>query len=140
MREPFTKLYVHLVWATWDRLPILTPDLMAVVERGVRHECIGLGAEVIAFGGVADHVHLLVRIPAKLSVSELVKQVKGATSHLVNHRLKIPFKWQGGYGAFSVSHAVLPRVREYVLNQEHHHQYGTIVPSAELAPEPPGHG
>ena len=42
------------------------------------------------------------------SVAELVKQVKGASSHLVNHRLKIPFKWQGGYGAFTVSHARRP--------------------------------
>jgi putative transposase len=135
MREPFTKLYAHLVWATWDRLPILSPELITVVDRAVRHECVELGVEVVAFGAVADHVHLLVRIPAKLSVAELVKQVKGATSHLVNQRLKIPFKWQGGYGAFSVSHAVLPRVRAYVLNQEKHHEYGTTVPSAELDPE-----
>jgi len=136
MREPFTKLFVHLVWATWDRLPILTPDLFAVVERAILHECMEMEVEVIAFGGVADHVHLLVRIPAKVSVAELVKQVKGASSHLVNNRLKIPFKWQGGYGAFSVSHSVLSRVHEYVLNQENHHRYGTIVPTAELAPEP----
>jgi REP element-mobilizing transposase RayT len=136
MREPFTKLFVHLVWATWDRLPILTPDLLTVIERAVRHQCIGMEVEVVAFGGVADHVHLLVRMPAKVSVAELVKQVKGATSHLVNHRLKVPFKWQGGYGAFSVSHSVLSRVREYVLNQESHHRYGTTVPTAELAPEP----
>jgi REP element-mobilizing transposase RayT len=134
MREPFTKLYIHLVWATWDRVAILTPDLIAVVDRAVRHECIGLGGEVIAFGGVADHVHLLVRIPAKIAVAELVKQVKGASSHLINHRLKIPFKWQGGYGAFTVSHAVLPRVREYVLNQENHHRYGTTIETAELPP------
>jgi REP element-mobilizing transposase RayT len=132
MREPFTKLYVHLVWATWDRLPILTPDLIEIVDRAVRHECVELGVEVIAFGAVLDRVHLLARIPAKLSVADLAKQVKGATSHLVNQRLKIPFKWQGGYGAFSVSATVLPRVREYVLNQEKHHRYGTTVPTAEL--------
>ena len=137
MREPFTKLYAHLVWATWDRVPILTADLLATVERAVLHECAKMGVEVIAFGGVADHVHLLVRYPAKLSVTELVKQVKGATSHLINHRLKIPFKWQGGYGAFSVSYSVLPRVREYVLNQEKHHQYGTAIVGAELPPDSP---
>jgi hypothetical protein len=58
--------------------------------------------------------------------------VKGSTSHLLNQRLKVPFKWQGGYGAFTVSRAVLRRVRDYVLNQEQHHQYGTIFPTAEL--------
>ena len=135
MREPFTKLYVHLVWATWDRLPILSPELIETVDRAIRHECVELGVEVVAFGAVADHVHLLARIPAKLSVADLVKQVKGSSSHLLNHRLQVPFKWQGGYGAFSVSASVLPKVRDYVLNQENHHAYGTIVPSAELAAE-----
>ncbi len=135
MREPFTQLYVHLVWATWDRLPLLSTELLEVVDRAIRHECVDLGVEVEAFGGVADHVHLLVRIPATLAISRLVQQVKGATSHLVNQRLKTPFKWQGGYGAFTVSKSILSRVKDYVLNQDQHHQYGTIFPSAEL-PQP----
>jgi putative transposase len=132
MREPFTQLYVHLVWATWDRAPILTDELLGVVDRSIRHECVQLGAEVVAFGGVADHVHLLVRIPAPLSVSALVKQVKGATSHLITNRLKIPFKWQGGYGAFSCSKRNLPAAREYVLHQQQHHACGTALAAAEL--------
>ena len=135
MREPFTKLFVHLVWATWDRLPILSPEVIAVVEKAIQHECHGLGVEVVAFGAVSDHVHILVRIPTTLAVADLVKQVKGSSSHLLNHRLKTPFKWQGGYGAFTVSASALPRVRDYVLNQETHHQYGTVVPTAELQPD-----
>ena len=132
MREPFTQLYVHLVWATWDRMPILTDDLLGVVDRSIRHECVQLGVEMVAFGGVADHVHLLVRIPAKLSVSKFVQQAKGASSHLISNRLRIPFKWQGGYGAFSVSKRNLSAAREYVLNQPHHHAYGTALAAAEL--------
>ena len=135
MREPFTQLYVHLVWATWDRAPLITAEVLEVIDRAIRHECVQLGADVVAFGGVADHVHLLVRIPARLSVTELVKQVKGASSHLLNNRLKIPFKWQGGYGAFTVSKSALPRARAYVLNQQQHHEYGTALAGAEL-PEP----
>jgi REP element-mobilizing transposase RayT len=134
MREPFTQLYVHLVWSTWDRLPLLTPEVIEILEQAVVRECIELDAGVVAFGAVLDHVHLLIRIPPKLSVSDLVKQVKGSTSHLLTQREGIPFKWQGGYGAFTVSKSVLPRVREYVLNQEAHHRYGTTVPTAELPP------
>jgi len=134
MREPFTQLYVHLVWATWDRLPLLTPEVIEIVSDAVGRECVELGTDVIAFGAVLDHMHLLVRIPPKLSVSELVKQVKGSTSHLLTQRMGIPFKWQGGYGAFTVSKAMLKRVQRYVLNQEAHHNYGTVVPAAELPP------
>jgi putative transposase len=136
MREPFTKLYVHLVWATWDRLPILSPEVIAVVEKSIQQECADMGVEVIAFGAVADHVHILVRFPTTLSIADMVKQMKGSSSHLLNQRLKIPLKWQGGYGAFTVSASVLPRVRDYVLNQEKPHQYGTIFPGAELQPIP----
>jgi putative transposase len=80
MREPFTKLYVHLVWATWDRLPILSPELITIVDRAIRRECVELGVEVVAFGAVVDHVHLLVRIPSKLAVAALVKPRTSSTS------------------------------------------------------------
>jgi REP element-mobilizing transposase RayT len=132
MREPYTQLYLHLVWATWDRAPILTAELLDVIDRAIRHECVGLRVEVVAFGGVADHVHVLVRIPPPLSVSVLVKQIKGSTSHLISNRLKVPFKWQGGYGAFSVSKRSVSAARDYVLSQPQHHAYGTAIASAEL--------
>ncbi len=131
MREPYTQLFVHIVWATWDRAPLLEPHLMQVVDAAVRHECIDLKVDVVAFGGISDHVHLLARIPTTISVAQLVKQVKGSTSHLLTNRLRIPFKWQGGYGAFTVSKSLVPRVRDYVLHQEQHHREGTLVPAAE---------
>jgi putative transposase len=131
MREPYTQLFVHTVWATWDRAPLLEPDLMQVVDAAVRRECVDLKVDVVAFGGVSDHVHLLARIPTTISVAQLVKQVKGSSSHLLTNRLRVPFKWQGGYGAFTVSKPLVPRVRDYVLNQERHHREGTLVRAAE---------
>jgi putative transposase len=132
MRAPFTKLYVHLVWATWNRAPILTPRVREAVDRCIRAECVKLGVEVIAFNGVADHVHLLVRIPTTVSVSQLVKQVKGTSSHMLGQRMRIAFRWQGGYGAFTLSPSHVPRIREYVLNQEKHHADGSAHPPLEL--------
>jgi putative transposase len=89
--------------------------------------------QVIALGGIEDHVHLLVRIPTTLSVAQLVKQVKGATSHLVTHGMGGcgTFKWQGGYGAFTVSKRNVPLVREYVLQQERHHSESTVARGCE---------
>ena len=132
MLKPYTQLFVHLVWATWDRAPLLEPWLRPVVDGAVREECARLRVEVIAFGAVSDHVHLLVRLPTTVSIAGLVKQVKGATSHLINRRLQVSFKWQGRYGAFTVSKPMLPRARDYVLNQEQHHRDGTQYPSVEL--------
>jgi putative transposase len=132
MRRAFAHLYVHLIWATWDRAPLLTAEVMEHVDRVVRAECVRMRADVVAFNGVADHVHLLVRYPAAVSVAQLVKQVKGVSSHLVGHQLAVPFKWQGGYGAFTVSRSQVPRVRQYVLDQQRHHADGSTRAPLEL--------
>jgi putative transposase len=129
----YAEIYVHLVWGTWDRLDLLTGDRVETAYRAIVQECAGLGAEVIAIGGMADHVHLLVRIPASLSPAALMKQVKGSSSHLINpvHGARAAFRWQGGYGVFSVSRQDVPRIRRYVLHQEEHHLEGRTVPYLE---------
>ena len=85
MREPYTQLYVHILWATWDRLPLLSGEREATIYACIQAECGKLGAEMLAIGGIEDHVHVVARIPATLSVAELVKQIKGSSSHLANH-------------------------------------------------------
>src|SRR3954466_10326674 len=76
----YAEIYLHLVWGTWDRHPLLVGERVEAVYRAIHHECVRMRAEVIAIGGMEDHVHLLVRVPASLSASDLVKQVKGASS------------------------------------------------------------
>jgi REP element-mobilizing transposase RayT len=83
-------------------------------------------ADVVALGGVEDHVHVLIRVPATLSISSIVKQIKGSSSHLANAG-EDTFKWQGGYAAFSVSRGLLARARDYVQNQEERHRAGKLV-------------
>lgn len=102
--------------------------------RCIKAECRELKAEMIAIGGTSDHVHVLMRIPTVVSVAQLVKQVKGSSSHLVNKVMGgAEFKWQGGYGAFTVSKALVPSVRAYVVNQAAHHQDGTTDRDSEVA-------
>ena len=126
------QVYVHVVWSTWDRARLLGPDVRERVFLCIQGECARLKAETIAIGGVEDHVHVLLRLPATVALADLVKQMKGSSSHLVNHELlRGGFKWQGGYGASSISPRHVHRVRDYVLDQERHHRDGTIFPEAE---------
>src|SRR5690349_20565187 len=104
MRAPYTQLYAHVVWATWDRLPLVTAELESMVYTAIAEKCEELNAVPLALGGMADHVHLLVRLPTTLSIAELLKGVKGSSSHRMA-QLIAPnefFKWQGGYGAFTI--------------------------------------
>lgn len=71
-----------------------------------------------------DHVHILFGMRPTQSISDLMKQVKQDSSKWINDRrfTKGRFSWQAGYGAFSYSKDQLPRVINYIKNQEEHHQ------------------
>jgi REP element-mobilizing transposase RayT len=138
-RSSHAELYLHLVWATWDRHPFLAdPELRRRVYACLLAECTRMGADLLAVGGVEDHVHVLVRPPATIAPASLVKQMKGASSHLVNEVIRPPFffKWQGGYGAFSVSRRHVPFIRRYIERQEDHHRERRLFDVLEL----PSHG
>ena len=81
-----------------------------------------------AIGGMEDHVHLLVRLHPTIAVATLVKEVKGTSSHLVSHEITPGelFKWQGGYGAFTIRKKDVLRVKAYIENQELHNAEGSL--------------
>ncbi len=138
MRDSFTLLYVHIVWATWDRLPLLTDAVKDLAYACIQRECREQKATVIALGGVEDHVHLLLRIPATEGIAALVKRVKGVSSRIIGQAIpsETPFKWQGSYGAFSVSPWDVSKIRGYIACQQEHHRNRTTKPALEHIGEP----
>jgi putative transposase len=83
------------------------------------------GFLVIANGGMEDHVHLLIQLPAAIALAKAVQLLKGSSSRWINeHGDK--FAWQEGYGAFSVSASNLDTVKRYIANQESHHRKTTF--------------
>jgi len=134
MLETCARLYVHIVWATWDRQPLLKPALERALYACIQEECRGLRAEVVAIGGVEDHMHVLVRMPPAVSVSKLVQQVKGASSHMATHTIPgaAGFRWQARYGAFTVSPSDVPRVTDYIRGQKQRHHEGDMEQDHEL--------
>jgi putative transposase len=134
MIRNFTQLYLHCVWGTWDRLPLVTTDIQNTIYNAITEQCRQLGCTVIAIGGVADHLHLLTDYPATLTVSELIGKAKGSSSHLITHEVKRGefFKWQGGYGAFSVSYQNIDQVANYARNQAQHHGQKTLISDWEI--------
>jgi REP element-mobilizing transposase RayT len=128
MREPFTQLYLHMVWATWDRLPLIIPAIRPRLYAAVAEKCREFKSVPLAIGGISDHAHLLVRFHPTVAVATLAKEVKGSSSHLVTHEIRPGsfFKWQGGYGAFTVRKEDVPIVQAYIEGQEQHHRSGNL--------------
>jgi REP element-mobilizing transposase RayT len=75
-------------------------------------KCEELKSQPLRIGGTEDHVHVLARLHPMVAVAELAKGMKGSSSHLITHEVDpdAGFKWQGSYGAFSVSPEDVPRV------------------------------
>jgi putative transposase len=137
MPDSCTHVYVHLVWTTWDRAPLITAGLRRRVYACIAAKCEELRCELLEIGGTEDHMHVLARVHSLVSVAELAKGMKGASSHLVNHDLAPGgfFRWQGNYGAFSVGEREIQPVRDYIRRQEEHHANDSLRPEWEQSAE-----
>jgi len=77
----------------------------------------------LAVGGIFDHVHVLMRLPPSVSISDAMRTIKARSSHWMHEREGSPFfAWQAGYGAFSVSRSNVQAVARYIANQPIHHR------------------
>ena len=79
------------------------------------------GFLVLANGGMEDHAHLLIQLPATLTLAKAVQLLKGSSSKWVGEHGR-EFSWQEGYGAFGVSKSNMNAVVKYIANQEKHHR------------------
>jgi REP element-mobilizing transposase RayT len=140
MPVPFSELYVHVVWATRDRLPYVTADLEAQVFGAIASQCRLLNAQAIAVGGTDDHVHVLVRLPPRLAVTTLVEAAKAASQEAVLTRARPgwQFEWAATFGAASLGVEVVPRGIHYVREQRALHAANNLWEAWERcdAPDP----
>ena len=125
---PFWRTYYHLVWATKNRELLITQEIEPRLYAYLVRKAAELGVFVYAVNGWTDHVHLIVTIPPHVAVSELVKHLKGASSHDLNqHDLPSHFAWQRGYGVLTLGQRQRADAEAYVRNQKEHHHLQTTV-------------
>ena len=123
----FWRNYYHLVWATKQRSPFLQPDVEQPLYAYMINKAAELEVYVYAINGWVEHTHLVVAIPPKHGVAEVVKKIKGASSHYVNHVLRPEdeFAWQRGYGCMTMGESQRSIAEAYVRNQKQHHAQQT---------------
>ncbi len=124
MPQSLACVYIQWVFSTKDRHPYFN-DLEARTQRhsALAGKAKSLNCNPIIVGGVADHVHLLTTLSRTCTIADGVKEMKRGSNQWVQETLQIQgFKWQSGYGAFSVSASQLDKVVKYIRNQEQHHQ------------------
>ncbi len=125
MSHSLTKIWIHLVFGTKNRMPLIKDSFEIELYKHIK-KLIGVDFEsrVEIINGTADHIHILLLQSANYSMSDIVKNIKGNSSHWINQNAFTNFKfaWQTGYGAFSVSESKMADVRKYIMNQKEHHR------------------
>lgn len=122
MSHTFSNLLYHIVFSTQGRLPLIKNDQRTELHAYVVSLVAEKGGCVLIINSMPDHVHILAALPADVSVSDLMKFVKGNSSRWMKQRYGKPFAWQKGFGAFSVSRSGVSAVTKYIRDQEVHHQ------------------
>jgi putative transposase len=125
----FSRCWLHLTWATLNRQRVL-PKPAAVKVSEYLHEYAESKGIFMRINYVnPDHTHALIDLPTKYAIEEVMKLLKGASSHWINANRVVngKFAWGRGYGAFSVSHSQVSTVVKYIANQEAHHQKKSLA-------------
>jgi putative transposase len=119
MPRTYVKNLVHCVYGTKNCLNLIRDPLR--VWHLTREIARNIGINIIAIGGVANHVHLLMTLPASRAMANIVRDLK-ANSSQVLRRDSRTFRWQDGYAAISVSPSSVKDVVRYIEHQADHHK------------------
>jgi len=122
MAHTYSSNYIHMVFSTAQRLPTIPADRSERLYEYIA----GIGRKIqvrtVAAGGTANHVHLLLLVPTKISIAEAANKIKSNSSRWLSRR----FAWQTGYGVFSVSPSQIASVERYIRTQAEHHAKRTF--------------
>jgi len=133
----YWRLHYHIIWATYNREPIITPEREKMFYGVLYKKGEELRLKIHAAGNIEEHVHVVLSIPPKIAVADCVRYLKGASAFAINHMAGSDgqFKWQGGYGALTVGERSLEIVMEYAAKQKEHHRENRLVEAYERIDE-----
>lgn len=124
MSQTLVKNYLHIIFSTKKRKPLIHPPVEAELHKYLGGICNNLECFTQKIGGYFDHVHIVCLLSKKISLTTLLGELKSSSSSWIKSKGcdYENFYWQTGYGAFSISPAELDRVITYVERQHEHHK------------------
>jgi len=128
MAQSFCQIYVHAIFSTKNREPLLNDNIRERVQAYLSTITRDMDCPYVVVGGTEDHAHILMDVGKKHTPIDILAKVKKESSKFVKElgNEYSSFYWQSGYGMFSVSPANVNIVEEYILNQIEHHKKQTF--------------
>jgi len=124
MKKTYSKIQIHFIFSTKNRENLIRPHIEKRLWSYIGAVSRRMGIKPLAIGGTSDHLHLLLSVPANLSVSFIMQKLKSISSKWMNDTFYPQFRnfrWQQGYAAFSVGYSQMEKVEKYVRNQKKRH-------------------
>ena len=129
----YSRCWLHLIWATLNREPMLSKEAAA----GLSNYLSEYSGEKQIYQKInfvnTDHVHVLIDLPTRYSIEDVMQLFKGGSSHWVDETQLVEgkFAWGRGYGVFSVSQSHVSKVAAYIASQKEHHRKKTFLEEYE---------
>ena len=128
MANTYTQLYIQLIFAVSGRQNLIQKKIKDEIYKYITGIIQSREHKLIIINGMPDHIHIFIGLNPKMSISDLVRDIKTASSKFINEKSWFAgkFHWQHGFGAFSYSRSHLDRVYHYIMEQETHHKRKTF--------------
>jgi putative transposase len=124
MANTYTQLYIQIVFSVKNRKALIANEFEERLYQYITGIIRKRKNKLIAINGMPDHIHIFIGLDPSQCLSDLVREIKKASTNKINE-LKLTkgkFEWQAGYGAFTYSASHIDKVVKYILNQKNHHK------------------
>jgi putative transposase len=120
----FVKIWVHLVWTTKNRQPLLSEEIRFQLFKHIKENAFQKSIYIDHINGHLEHVHCLISLNSGQNIDKILMLIKGESSFWMNKNKVVPgkFEWQNEYFAVSIGESSVQRVRHYIQNQGEHHR------------------
>jgi len=128
MANTFSQIYIQIVFAVQNRNALIQPAWEEELNKYITGVVQNKGQKMLVINGTNNHIHFFIGMKPTCCLSDLVREIKKASSSFIKEKQfsKFKFQWQEGFGAFSYSHSQLTDVIHYIENQKEHHKKRTF--------------
>ncbi len=125
----YTQILYQIVFSTWSRERTLTENKREDLYKYIAGILKNKKCHLYRINGIEDHLHIITHIHPTIALSNLIKDIKLASSDWIkeNKIFKYFNGWQDGYGAFTYSIKEKDRLIEYVKKQQEHHKIKIFI-------------
>ena len=124
MANTYTQLFIQIVFAVKGRQSLIPKKHRETLQKYMTAVIQNDKHKLLSIFCMPDHTHILVGLNPDISTSDMVQDVKRASTNFINEKnfTNTHFNWQKGFGAFSYSKKQVPNVIQYIFEQEEHHK------------------